>query len=133
MWFPTCRQQGLLLARDDVDMVEVICQLLSNERGPMKGRQPPVMYYHGNQLLPAGVRFFRVRQFLVASSLVVAGLNLATPRSNGVVDDGLAEGVEDFGLAAFGAKRRRNRHTTRIRIRRDARLLEDAAAFDPNQ
>ena len=44
MCFPTYRQQGLLLARDDVDMVEMICQLLSNERDPLKGRQLPVMY-----------------------------------------------------------------------------------------
>ena len=44
MCFPTYRQQGLLLSRDDVDMVEMICQLLSNERDPLKGRQLPVMY-----------------------------------------------------------------------------------------
>jgi len=44
MCFPTYRQQGLLLARDDVDMVEMICQLLSNGRDPLKGRQLPVMY-----------------------------------------------------------------------------------------
>ena len=44
MHFPTYRQQGLLLSRDDVSMVELICQLLSNEADPMKGRQLPVMY-----------------------------------------------------------------------------------------
>ena len=44
MCFPTYRQQGLLLAREDVDMAEMICQLLSNERDPLKGRQLPVMY-----------------------------------------------------------------------------------------
>src|SRR3989442_7507476 len=44
MCFPTYRQQGLLLARDDIDMVEMICQLMSNERDPVKGRQLPVMY-----------------------------------------------------------------------------------------
>jgi 2-oxoisovalerate dehydrogenase E1 component alpha subunit len=44
MCFPTYRQQGLLLARDDVSMVDMICQLLSNEHDPMKGRQLPVMY-----------------------------------------------------------------------------------------
>src|SRR6188472_3936637 len=44
MSFPTYRQQSLLLARDDVPMVELICQLMSNERDPMKGRQLPVMY-----------------------------------------------------------------------------------------
>ena len=44
MCFPTYRQQSLLLARDDVSMVEMMCQLFSNERDPMKGRQLPVMY-----------------------------------------------------------------------------------------
>ncbi len=44
MCFPSYRQQGLLLARDDIDMVEMICQLMSNERDPLKGRQLPVMY-----------------------------------------------------------------------------------------
>jgi len=44
MHFPSYRQQGLLLARDDVDLVEMICQLMSNEKDPIKGRQLPVMY-----------------------------------------------------------------------------------------
>ncbi len=44
MCFPTYRQQGLLLARDDIPMVELMCQLMSNARDPMKGRQLPVMY-----------------------------------------------------------------------------------------
>ena len=44
MCFPTYRQQGLLLSRDDISLVELICQLMSNECDPMKGRQLPVMY-----------------------------------------------------------------------------------------
>ncbi len=44
MCFPTYRQQGLLLSRDDMPMSELICQLMSNERDPLKGRQLPVMY-----------------------------------------------------------------------------------------
>ncbi len=44
MNFPTYRQQGLLLARDDIDVVELMCQLLSNKRDPLRGRQLPVMY-----------------------------------------------------------------------------------------
>ncbi|HYF43913.1 MAG TPA: 3-methyl-2-oxobutanoate dehydrogenase (2-methylpropanoyl-transferring) subunit alpha [Ramlibacter sp.] len=44
MCFPTYRQQSLLLSRDDVSMVELICQLMSNEGDPLKGRQLPVMY-----------------------------------------------------------------------------------------
>ena len=43
MCFPTYRQQGLLIARE-VPLVEMICQLLSNEADPLKGRQLPVMY-----------------------------------------------------------------------------------------
>jgi len=43
MCFPTYRQQSLLMARE-YPMVDMICQLLSNERDPMKGRQLPVMY-----------------------------------------------------------------------------------------
>jgi len=44
MCFPTYRQQGLLLARDDIEMAEMMCQLMSNERDLMKGRQLTVMY-----------------------------------------------------------------------------------------
>ena len=44
MCFPTYRQQGLLLTRDDIALAELMCQLMSNARDPMKGRQLPVMY-----------------------------------------------------------------------------------------
>ena len=44
MCFPTYRQQGLLLARDDIDVVEMMCQAMSNERDPLKGRQLPVLH-----------------------------------------------------------------------------------------
>ena len=43
MCFPTYRQQSLLMARD-VPLVGLICQLMSNQRDPLKGRQLPVMY-----------------------------------------------------------------------------------------
>jgi len=43
MCFPTYRQQSLLLVRD-YPMTDMICQLFSNERDPLKGRQLPVMY-----------------------------------------------------------------------------------------
>nr|WP_314494637.1 3-methyl-2-oxobutanoate dehydrogenase (2-methylpropanoyl-transferring) subunit alpha [uncultured Pseudomonas sp.] len=43
MCFPTYRQQSILMARE-VSLVEMICQLLSNERDPLKGRQLPIMY-----------------------------------------------------------------------------------------
>jgi 2-oxoisovalerate dehydrogenase E1 component alpha subunit len=44
MCFPTYRQQGLLIVRDDIPLAEMICQLMSNARDPMLGRQLPVMY-----------------------------------------------------------------------------------------
>lgn len=44
MCFPSYRQQGLLLSRDDISMAEMMCQLMSNPRDPLKGRQLPVMY-----------------------------------------------------------------------------------------
>ncbi len=37
MNFPSYRQQGLLLCRDDIDVVELMCQLLSNQRDPLHG------------------------------------------------------------------------------------------------
>jgi 2-oxoisovalerate dehydrogenase E1 component alpha subunit len=43
MCFPTYRQQGILIARG-YPLVDMMCQLFSNERDPMKGRQLPVMY-----------------------------------------------------------------------------------------
>jgi len=43
MCFPTYRQQGILIARG-YSLVDMMCQLFSNERDPLKGRQLPVMY-----------------------------------------------------------------------------------------
>ena len=43
MHFPTYRQSGLLLAAG-YPMVEMMHQILSNERDPIKGRQLPVLY-----------------------------------------------------------------------------------------
>ncbi|MBV9931502.1 MAG: 3-methyl-2-oxobutanoate dehydrogenase (2-methylpropanoyl-transferring) subunit alpha [Alphaproteobacteria bacterium] len=43
MCFPTYRQQGLLVARD-YPLVEMMCQIYSNRRDKLKGRQLPVMY-----------------------------------------------------------------------------------------
>ncbi|HTN65614.1 MAG TPA: 3-methyl-2-oxobutanoate dehydrogenase (2-methylpropanoyl-transferring) subunit alpha [Burkholderiaceae bacterium] len=43
MCFPSYRQQSLLMAHD-APLVDMICQLLSNERDPLKGRQLPIMY-----------------------------------------------------------------------------------------
>ena len=43
MCFPTYRQQGILITRE-YPLVAMICQLLSNEADPLKGRQLPIMY-----------------------------------------------------------------------------------------
>jgi 2-oxoisovalerate dehydrogenase E1 component alpha subunit len=43
MCFPTYRQQGLLIARN-WPMVDMMCQVLSNSRDRLKGRQMPVFY-----------------------------------------------------------------------------------------
>ncbi|HRO58062.1 MAG TPA: thiamine pyrophosphate-dependent enzyme, partial [Burkholderiaceae bacterium] len=43
MCFPTYRQQSLLMARE-VSLERLICQLLSNERDPLKGRQLPILH-----------------------------------------------------------------------------------------
>jgi 2-oxoisovalerate dehydrogenase E1 component alpha subunit len=43
MNFPTYRQAGLLIA-GGYPMVEMMCQIYSNEQDPLKGRQLPVMY-----------------------------------------------------------------------------------------
>jgi len=43
MCFPTYRQQGILIARG-YSLVDMMCQLFSNDRDPVLGRQMPVMY-----------------------------------------------------------------------------------------
>ena len=72
MCFPTYRQQGLLLAREDVSMVEMICQLFSNERDPMKGRQLPVMYSYKSK------GFFSVSGNLATQVIQAVGWAMAS-------------------------------------------------------
>jgi 2-oxoisovalerate dehydrogenase E1 component alpha subunit len=43
MCFPTYRQQGILVARG-ASLVEMMCQLFSNARDPIKGRQMPILH-----------------------------------------------------------------------------------------
>jgi 2-oxoisovalerate dehydrogenase E1 component alpha subunit len=43
MCFPTYRQQGILITRG-YPLVDMMCQLYSNDRDPIRGRQMPVMY-----------------------------------------------------------------------------------------
>ncbi len=72
MCFPTYRQQGLLLARDDIPLVEMMCQLMSNERDPLKGRQLPVMYSYKR----AG--FFSVSGNLATQFIQAVGWGMAS-------------------------------------------------------
>jgi 2-oxoisovalerate dehydrogenase E1 component alpha subunit len=72
MCFPTYRQQGLLLARDDIDMAEMMCQLMSNARDPMKGRQLPVMYSYKR----AG--FFSISGNLATQFIQAVGWGMAS-------------------------------------------------------
>ncbi len=72
MCFPTYRQQGLLLARDDIDLVEMICQLMSNQRDPLKGRQLPVMYSYKR----AG--FFTISGNLATQFIQAVGWGMAS-------------------------------------------------------
>jgi 2-oxoisovalerate dehydrogenase E1 component alpha subunit len=43
IFFPTYRQQGLLVARD-YPLGQMMCQVYSNRGDPLKGRQLPIMY-----------------------------------------------------------------------------------------
>src|SRR5450830_1662119 len=72
MCFPTYRQQGLLLAREDNNMVDMICQLYSNERDPMKGRQLPVMYSSKKQ------GFFSISGNLATQVIQAVGWGMAS-------------------------------------------------------
>jgi 2-oxoisovalerate dehydrogenase E1 component alpha subunit len=98
MCFPTYRQQGLLLARDDVSMVDMICQLLSNEHDPLKGRQLPVMY----SLRRAG--FFSISGNLATQFIQAVGWAMAsaikgdTKIASGWIGDG-ATAEADFHTA----------------------------------
>jgi 2-oxoisovalerate dehydrogenase E1 component alpha subunit len=98
MCFPTYRQQGLLLVRDDIPLTEMICQLLSNERDPMKGRQLPVMYSYQR----AG--FFTISGNLATQFIQAVGWGMAsaikgdTKIASGWIGDG-ATAEADFHTA----------------------------------
>ncbi|MBS0325476.1 MAG: 3-methyl-2-oxobutanoate dehydrogenase (2-methylpropanoyl-transferring) subunit alpha [Proteobacteria bacterium] len=98
MCFPTYRQQSLLLARDDISMVEMMCQLFSNQRDPMKGRQLPVMYSYKR----AG--FFTISGNLATQFIQAVGWAMAsaikrdTRIASGWIGDG-ATAEADFHTA----------------------------------
>lgn len=98
MCFPTYRQQGLLLAREDIAMSELMCQLMSNERDPIKGRQLPVMYSYQR----AG--FFSISGNLATQFIQAVGWAMAsaikgdTRIASGWIGDG-ATAESDFHTA----------------------------------
>ena len=98
MCFPTYRQQGLLLARDDIALSEMICQLMSNECDPLKGRQLPVMYSYKR----AG--FFSISGNLATQFVQAVGWAMAsairgdTKIASGWIGDG-ATAEADFHTA----------------------------------
>jgi 2-oxoisovalerate dehydrogenase E1 component alpha subunit len=71
MCFPTYRQQSILMVRD-YPMVDMICQLMSNERDPLKGRQLPVMY----SVKKAG--FFSISGNLATQYIQAVGWGMAS-------------------------------------------------------
>jgi 2-oxoisovalerate dehydrogenase E1 component alpha subunit len=98
MCFPTYRQQSLLMARE-VPLVELICQLMSNSRDPLKGRQLPVMY----SVRKAG--FFSISGNLATQFIQAVGWAMAsaikgdTRISSAWIGDGAtAEADFDTGL-----------------------------------
>ena len=98
MCFPTYRQQSLLLARDDISMVELICQLMSNEGDPLRGRQLPVMYSYKR----AG--FFSISGNVATQFIQAVGWGMAsaikgdTKIASAWIGDG-ASAEADFGTA----------------------------------
>jgi 2-oxoisovalerate dehydrogenase E1 component alpha subunit len=97
MCFPTYRQQSLLIARD-ASIVEMMCQLLSNEKDPLKGRQLPVMYSYKKH------GFFTISGNLATQYIQAVGWAMASAIKNDTkiasawIGDG-ATAESDFGTA----------------------------------
>jgi 2-oxoisovalerate dehydrogenase E1 component alpha subunit len=98
MCFPTYRQQSILMARN-VPLVDLICQLMSNEHDPLKGRQLPVMYSVRN----AG--FFSISGNLATQVIQAVGWGMASAikgdtkiASAWIGDGATAEADFDTGL-----------------------------------
>ncbi len=90
MNFPTYRQQGLLIA-DEYPLVEMMNQVYSNEKDPMKGRQLPVLYSskeHG---------FFSISGNLATQFVQAVGWAMASAIKN---DDKVAVGWVGDGSTA---------------------------------
>ncbi len=75
MCFPSYRQQGILIARG-YPLVDMMCQIYSNKRDPMKGRQLPVMYSSKKD------GFFTVSGNLATQAPQAVGWAMASAYSN---------------------------------------------------
>ncbi|HEY9279084.1 MAG TPA: 3-methyl-2-oxobutanoate dehydrogenase (2-methylpropanoyl-transferring) subunit alpha [Eoetvoesiella sp.] len=97
MCFCSYRQQSILMARE-VSLVDMICQLLSNERDRLKGRQLPVLY----SVREAG--FFSLSGNLATQFIQAVGWGMAsaikgdTKIASGWIGDG-ATAEADFQTA----------------------------------
>src|SRR5215470_12602000 len=73
MCFPTYRQQGILIARG-CSLVDMLCQLFSNSRVPIKGRQMPVLHSHRKHVFFSlagnlGTQFIQAVGWAMASAI----------------------------------------------------------------
>lgn len=92
MNFPTYRQAGLLIA-GGYPLVDMMCQIFSNERDPLKGRQLPVLYSardHG---------FFSLSGNLTTQYIQAVGWAMASAIKN---DTRIAVGWVGDGATAEG-------------------------------
>lgn len=90
MFFPTYRQQGWLIARD-WPMVDMMCQLFSNTKDRLHGRQMPVMYSARE------VGFFTISGNLATQFVQGVGWAMAAAISN---DTCIASAVVGEGATA---------------------------------
>jgi 2-oxoisovalerate dehydrogenase E1 component alpha subunit len=102
MFFPTYRQQGWLVARD-WSLVDMMCQVFSNEKDRLHGRQMPVMYsareagffsISGN----LGTQFVQAVGWAMASA--IAG---DTKIASGVVGEGATAEADFHHALTFAA------------------------------
>ena len=90
MFFPTYRQQGWLIARG-WPLVTMMCQVFSNERDPLHGRQMPIMYSAKE------VDFFTISGNLATQFVQAVGWAMASAIKG---DSRIASGVVGEGATA---------------------------------
>ncbi|WP_228389163.1 thiamine pyrophosphate-dependent enzyme [Cumulibacter manganitolerans] len=102
MFFPTYRQQGWLIARG-WPLVSMMCQVLSNERDPLHGRQMPIMYSAKD------VDFFTISGNLATQYVQAVGWAVAssirgdTRIASGVVGEGATAEADFHHALTFAA------------------------------